>query len=977
MALCLLTLCGLPATSPCATFVVNSVQDGADMDSLDNVCDDGTGNCTLRAAIMQSNATQGADLIAFNIPGTLYHSITLTADLPSVSDPVVIDGYTQPGSSPNTRPFGQATNALIRIELNGGAVLDGLALAADGCTVRGLVINRCYRLPIIVFSNSNVIEGNFIGTDLSGTVALANGLSLTLATSHNRIGGPEPASRNIIGGNHGAGVFIDESAHDNLIEGNFIGTNAGGTSALPNQFGGIELRGSNNEVRSNLISGNISFSLGGIDLGGSDNVIEGNFIGTNVSGQLPLANDLAGISMAGSRNRIGGTSPGQGNIIAFNRGPGIRLQQAGLSNLISGNSIRLNDGLGIDMQRGGLPNDLGDEDTGANDLQNYPFLTLATTSGGIVSVSGLLASRPSTAYTLEFFSNTECDPSGYGEGRTYLGAWTVQTNESGNADFLASLNFSVPLGSLITATATDPYGNTSEFSACVALTAPEAGDHTPLVFAPGLIERDENEDISFGVWASDPDGDAITSLTMSPLPMGATFIPAADNASGLFTWKPGFDQAGVYDVTIAASSSPRAQPVSAPIQGSAIVHMVIANVDRVPIVTAPTELTVEAGSLLTFTISAADPDGDPIAELTAQNLPTGATFTTNTTLSAGTFTWTPGLGDAGVYHVDFFAYTPPFPGYATTTITVTHENLPPVADAGGPYSGVVGVPIEFDGTGSYDPEGRGIGFRWTFGDGGDAQDPIPRHSYLTEGVFQVTLSVFDGVLRGEDVTTAAIVGSFQARAFLPHGNRSIPLSQGSSPVCFKLEPVNGSYQSSDIDPSTVEMVSVGTGQVGLIPAVEGKNAPIDDSDGNGIEEITVCFRRQDMRLLFSSLSGRTTVTVAIEGRHVSGTIVRGELQMTIVVPDTPLGAAVVPNPLNPTAVLSFMTRKPGDVRARLFDTTGRLVRTLREGGWLPSGYHELPIDGRGSAGGRLSSGIYFYSIETAEGTARGRFAILK
>jgi hypothetical protein len=108
MALCLLALFGLPATSPCATFVVNSVQDGADMDSLDNVCDDGTGNCTLRAAIMQSNATLGADLIAFNIPEGVYHSISPTTDLPNIYDPVVIDGYTQPGSSPNTRPFGQA-----------------------------------------------------------------------------------------------------------------------------------------------------------------------------------------------------------------------------------------------------------------------------------------------------------------------------------------------------------------------------------------------------------------------------------------------------------------------------------------------------------------------------------------------------------------------------------------------------------------------------------------------------------------------------------------------------------------------------------------------------------------------------------------------------------------------------------------------------------------------------------------------------
>src|SRR5439155_24222475 len=173
-------------------------------------------------------------------------------------------------------------------------------------------------------------------------------------------------------------------------------------------------------------------------------------------------------------------------------------------------------------------------------------------------------------------------------------------------------------------------------------------------------ERDENEDISFGVWASDPDGDLITSLTLSPLPAGASFIPAPDNASASFAWTPGFDQAGVYDVTISATTGQRALPVSAPVQGSATVHMTIANVDRFPVVTAPTELTVEAGSLLMFTISAVDPDGEPMTELRAQYLPTGATFTTNATLSAGTFTWTPTLAQAGVYFVDFIAYHPPF-----------------------------------------------------------------------------------------------------------------------------------------------------------------------------------------------------------------------------------------------------------------------------------------------------------------------------
>ncbi len=142
---------------------------------------------------------------------------------------------------------------------------------------------------------------------------------------------------------------------------------------------------------------------------------------------------------------------------------------------ISGNSIDSNGGLGIDLvsESGGgvTPNDAGDGDDGGNGLQNFPVIQSAVVSSGSTTVSGTLNSLPNSQFSLEFFSNPQCDPSGYGEGANFLGNVTVTTDASGNAAFQATVA-PAPAGSSITATATHlSTGNTSEFSACQIATA--------------------------------------------------------------------------------------------------------------------------------------------------------------------------------------------------------------------------------------------------------------------------------------------------------------------------------------------------------------------------------------------------------------------------------------------------------------------------------------------------------------------------
>jgi hypothetical protein len=193
--------------------------------------------------------------------------------------------------------------------------------------------------------------------------------------------------------------------------------------------------------------------------------VQGNRIGINVAGTGVLGNQGSGIHVNRSNNLIGGTVAGEGNIIAFNllRGIVIGSSSSLIKNRINRNSIFSNGSLGIDLGDNVVTlNDTGDADIGPNNLQNFPVITEARTNG---SISGSLNSTANTTFRIEFYVNDDCDASGHGEGQTFLIAVNVVTDASGNATFSVNAG-SLVLSKKITATATDPNGNTSEFSAC-------------------------------------------------------------------------------------------------------------------------------------------------------------------------------------------------------------------------------------------------------------------------------------------------------------------------------------------------------------------------------------------------------------------------------------------------------------------------------------------------------------------------------
>lgn len=367
-----------------STYVVNSIGDEPDGNYglyNDHVADTGhtpqfdsggnligftpyTGVCTLRAAIQQANADGVPAVIDFAIPGAGVHTIA-TGGLPAITVPIVIDGTTQPGYDPS--------HPTPLIELTGitggpGRAPTGLSIGGDKSTVRGLVING-FGIGIFLASGSNHVEGNYIGTDATGTSATANDAGgnpiplgnaegVVVSGADNTIGGTTAAARNIISGNlvpsstFGNGVHI-LGGPGNLVEGNYIGPDVTGKFALPNGIG-VCINGFANTVGGaadaafNLISGNLVAGIL-IDTTGTGNKVQGNLIGTDVGEAAKLPNGV-GVKVTGPDNLIGGSADlvkgdlaGVGNLISGNSGDGVLVAGAAAKgNKVEGNFIGTN-----------------------------------------------------------------------------------------------------------------------------------------------------------------------------------------------------------------------------------------------------------------------------------------------------------------------------------------------------------------------------------------------------------------------------------------------------------------------------------------------------------------------------------------------------------------------------------------------------------------------------------------------------------
>ncbi len=651
--------------------------------TVTNTSDSGAGS--FRQAILDANGANGADTIAFNIPGSGVQTINPASALPEITDPVTIDGYTQPGAKANSLASGTNASLLIQTPLP--------TISAGSSTIRGLVIPGNL---VLSTNGGDLVEGCFVGTNAAGTAAAnsaSNTPGLTLGSSSNTVGGTTAAARNLISGNGGVGLVIAPGAGSNVVQGNLIGTDATGSKAVGNAGGGLQVGSTSGQTSSdsnviggsvagagNVISGNLDAGMGIFQAKGT--VVQGNLVGTSADGLSALGNQGVGIGVLGSDSTvIGGSLAAARNVISANAGPGLYVDSPAVGNVISGNliglksdgygplgnsgagvdihqatpiviggpdidwgntirynsgagvlveagsgviiqsnSISSNGGLGIDLGGDGVSlNDADDTDSGANGLQNFPVITSITSSGSGSTVNGTLTSTAGTVFHLQFFANSFADPSGYGEGQTFLGQTDVTTDGSGQASFSANLNSAIAPGKVVTATATDPQGNTSEFSQAVTYQTAATVDLSTGIDASTSLAA-AGEPITYTITVANSGTSASSSTDTAlvvGLPVNASLVSASSSQGTISTATPGALEVALNTVSIGQSATVTVV-VKAQTAGAAnlTAHVTGAQTDTNPSNNVSAQsVTVVAGPDLALTSTTS-----PASPVTGQNI---------------------------------------------------------------------------------------------------------------------------------------------------------------------------------------------------------------------------------------------------------------------------------------------------------------------------------------------------------------------
>lgn len=506
--------------------LVNSTADPGD-----GTCTSAAPGCTLREAINTANGTPEADVIPFAIAPGGPQTITLASALPNITTPVYLDASTQaqydepsPGTHPYNRPMitidgnggfaglnflGQtaggvralafsdfttaiALNSSDNIEVTDNYVgLDSTGMTDHGGTRAIYVTNGDFNEIVgNVISGSStsgaevlngaftVIRENRVGTDRYGLRAIGNGYGVRVTgTSSNTV-----IIDNQISGNAFDGLFLDSTGSPGAqISLNLVGTDRSGTALLTNGTGvgyAVRVNASDVLISKNVIAGMDSFSLGGLAISGNDNDVFENHIGTDEFDRIPLGNAGPGIYVSGSNNDLGGSAVADGynpNRILSSAGAGIGLA-SGINNEIWGNELFSSGGIAIDLGNNNVSvNDVGDGDVGPNNLQNWPVITGVSQSAPKVSINATL-DAPAGTYRVDVYASQSCDPSGNGEGRSWVDSASVSPgafNITTPGDFLS---IALKSGRAIALTATDSAGNTSEMSNCVLMAACAADD---------------------------------------------------------------------------------------------------------------------------------------------------------------------------------------------------------------------------------------------------------------------------------------------------------------------------------------------------------------------------------------------------------------------------------------------------------------------------------------------------------------------
>ncbi|HET7902975.1 MAG TPA: PKD domain-containing protein [Candidatus Eisenbacteria bacterium] len=545
------------------------------------------------------------------------------------------------------------------------------------------------------------------------------------------------------------------------------------------------------------------------------------------------------------------------------------------------------------------------------------------------------------------------------DNRTGIVRWTPQPGQAGNytIGFLVS-NARAGSGS-VQVEVVDSGGD------------PFIGGQSAVFYNNGLL-------VSFPITAGDPDGEPIVSLTADvsdfPAENQPTVTVSADYRSAVVTWLPTLGAAD-YDLVLTATSSTTVTKT---------IPFLRMTDTFGPTLYSPQCAVVEAGTTLLLPV-AVDPIDGPVGVLTADlsGLPAGASasFTPSPDNRSGVVTWNTLPGDVSTtpYTITVHAgYNVPTLS-RTTPIYVDNDavNQLPIADTGLSGRGApLSVPLCFDGTNSWDPDGVIVSHLWDFGDGTQGVGATPCHTYTAVGFYTVLLTVSDGAATDTSATYARVIEPYGF--FHESGTfKVIRLGSNKPTWCTNLEPFDNLFTVEDIDLSTVRFKRFGG--TTEIPAIVGKGATVGDYDKDGIPDISICFSKDDLRILFADVNGTQRINCEMTGYLISaGVNFRATNSVDVSSGGGgPLVSAMRPNPLNPSGTVTLSLERGGAVDVSVYDIQGRLVRRLWSERAATRGTHEIEFDGRDGRGAPLASGVYLVRVEAEGVTQSGRFTILR
>ncbi len=998
--------------------------DAEDINGGDGECLTGLGDCTLRAALQESARRPhwyNDSLLVINFElETASRTINVNSPLDRLYFPVVLDGTTQNEHIANSNNFEDGINATYAAWLTGdyadlevranntiikGLEIDGtVVLLSDYNTLTGNSIGRVQidssannllggssnadrnRFGSIRMigpnDNNNWIEGNYIGTDLDGSTSAGSefsGINIGSGADDNMV------LNNLISGTGFAGIEIGPEpgrAENNTVHGNIIGLDRTATIKIPNVASGIKVGGvSGTIIRDNIISGNDGEA--GIYASAIQNtIIQGNIIGTNAQGDT-LGNTEIGVWIFGDSENtlIGGEEAGDGNVIAFSGTHGIDLGVYwGESTTILGNSIYGNAENGIQIP--------GEWDYEA------PGFTMAFSAVDGLEMSGELNGHPDSTYRIEFFTGDECDPSGVGEGQTYIGYTDVMTGAAGSVSFTHTIAGSFPSGTIVTATSTDEDGNTSGFSECITsfdateapvmlvsadtLTYTYFPDDTPIstenieLVNDGVADLEWSSSTTAGWIFLEPSSGSITS--------GDTII------SGITVFATDVED-GVYHESVTIHSND-------PLYPEHIINITIHNgVGGVPLI----EITPDT---LRMTVNAGP---DVMSSFTIHNVGEGD----------DNLNWTAGMtGLSWVFGIDPTTGSTAAGESSEVEFGILPQNLNPGLNTGflwvssnAANINVVEIQMEITLGGGTNTAPTALSQQIEINEDEDIEIILegsdPEMDFLT---FMVTSEPFSGWLENmadgsmyyrpdsnffgaDSFQFVANDGEFDSEPGwvwldiapvndLPTSFELISPTHDST-IVFRpdnpYDPINFSWSPSfDVD-SPVYYHFESSGLTGF-----GREPQTDTSFIAANLDLHALMDSTHAQLMWNIIATDSLEQiVAVNGPFTLNLIDSTTVSTrTSILPDDYALQTNYPNPFNPSTLIGFDLPEAGPVRVDILDISGREVAVLVNDHHAPGSY-EVVWSGVNQEGNPVSTGVYFYRLVAGNQSLVRKMILLK